>query len=107
MQAPAMPPNEKSVAISDIATILGLLQHFSGVETGSKFSSGSCLVTRLCHLPLPPPVIISSGSHLCIRIDPNEKLHRWKTEEHLLNDLNKREGSNLELGKHPEHFYFR
>ena len=47
MQAPAMPPNEKSVAISDIATILGLLQHFSGIETGSKFSSGSKGVTAL------------------------------------------------------------
>jgi hypothetical protein len=34
----------KSVVISDIATILGLWQHFSGVETGSKFSSGSDLV---------------------------------------------------------------
>jgi hypothetical protein len=31
---------KKSVAISAIATILGLLQHFSGVEIGSKFSSG-------------------------------------------------------------------
>jgi hypothetical protein len=30
---------KKSVAISDIATILGLLQHFLGVKTGSKFSS--------------------------------------------------------------------
>jgi hypothetical protein len=30
---------QKSVAISAIATILGLLQHFLGVETGSKFSS--------------------------------------------------------------------
>jgi hypothetical protein len=30
---------QKSVAIFAIATILGLLQHFSGVETGSKFSS--------------------------------------------------------------------
>jgi hypothetical protein len=39
MQVPATPPNEKRVAISDIATISGLLQHFSGVELGSKFSS--------------------------------------------------------------------
>jgi len=31
-QAPAMPPNKKSVTISAIATILGLLQHFLGVE---------------------------------------------------------------------------
>jgi hypothetical protein len=34
------PPNKKSVVISNIATILGLLQHFLGVEIGSKFSSG-------------------------------------------------------------------
>jgi hypothetical protein len=33
-------PTKKSVAISAIATILGLLQHFLCVETGSKFSSG-------------------------------------------------------------------
>jgi hypothetical protein len=38
-QASATPPNKKSVSIFDIATILGLLQHISGVETGSKFSS--------------------------------------------------------------------
>ena len=38
-QVPATPPNKKSVAISDIATILGLLQHLSCVEIGSKFSS--------------------------------------------------------------------
>jgi hypothetical protein len=44
-QVPATPPNErKSVATSDIATISGLLQHFSGVETGSKFSSGPLCV---------------------------------------------------------------
>jgi len=30
---------KKSVVISAIATILGLLQHFLGVETWSKFSS--------------------------------------------------------------------
>jgi hypothetical protein len=30
---------KKSVAISAIATILSQLQHFLGVETGSKFSS--------------------------------------------------------------------
>jgi hypothetical protein len=40
-QALATPPNEKSVVVSDIATILGLLQHFSGVETWSKFSSST------------------------------------------------------------------
>jgi hypothetical protein len=40
---------KKSVAISDIATILGLLQHFSGVETGSKFSSvpAKCLHLKI------------------------------------------------------------
>jgi hypothetical protein len=32
-------PTKKSVVISAIATILGLLQHFLGVETWSKFSS--------------------------------------------------------------------
>jgi len=34
-------PTKKSVAISVIATISGLLQHFLGVETGSKFSSAA------------------------------------------------------------------
>jgi hypothetical protein len=34
-------PTKKNIAISAIATILGLLQHFSCVETGSKFSSAS------------------------------------------------------------------
>jgi hypothetical protein len=48
-QAPATPPNDKkSVAISAIATILGLLQHFSGVETGSKFSSATIYKGGLC-----------------------------------------------------------
>jgi hypothetical protein len=40
-------PTKKSVAISTIATILGLLQHFSCVETGSKFSSDA--------YPIPMP----------------------------------------------------
>jgi hypothetical protein len=34
-------PTKKSVAISAIATISGLLQHFSIVEIGSNFSSDS------------------------------------------------------------------
>ena len=34
-------PTKKSVAISDIAAISGLLQHFLGVQTGSKFNIGS------------------------------------------------------------------
>jgi hypothetical protein len=38
-QALATPPNEKSVVVSDIATISGLSQHFSDIKTGSKFSS--------------------------------------------------------------------
>jgi hypothetical protein len=38
---------KKSVAISDIATILGLLQHFLGIEIGSKFSSEEdCQLSR-------------------------------------------------------------
>jgi len=32
---------KKSIAISDIATISGILQHFLGVETGAKFNIGS------------------------------------------------------------------
>ena len=42
-QAYPTPPNKKSVAISAIATISDLLQHFSSVKTGSKFSSEPCV----------------------------------------------------------------
>jgi hypothetical protein len=57
------------------------------------------LVMRLYHLPLPPSVIISTGSHLCKTIELNKKLLQWGLGFNLWNRLSNPEESKCKQGK--------